>query len=269
MRRLVLALALALCAASGAHAAPTRIVSLDYCADQYVLGLADRNQIAALSFGADNDDSYYRDRAIGLRLTRGSLEEVLALKPDLVVRTWGGGPEAEAVYTRFHIPVLSLSDAATFGEAREEMLRAAHAFGQDARGAAVAADMKARIAALSARDHGPRPRVLYLTAGGATAGKGVLMDEVIRLAGGVNEYRGAYWNVLPLEQLVQRPPPFVARGFFTAEQTKESAWSPAHNAGFRRALKSAHVIDLPTGAISCSAWFQLDAAEALARALAS
>jgi iron complex transport system substrate-binding protein len=82
--------ALALAFAMPAYAAPRRIVSLDYCADQFVLALADRDQIAALSRGSQRDDSYYRTRAAGIRQTRGTLEEVLALRPDLVIRNWGG-----------------------------------------------------------------------------------------------------------------------------------------------------------------------------------
>ena len=73
--------ALALLCASPAWAEPRRIVSLDYCADQFVLALADRDQIAALSRGSQRDDSYFRARAHGIRQTRGTLEEVLALRP--------------------------------------------------------------------------------------------------------------------------------------------------------------------------------------------
>ncbi|MCC6788878.1 MAG: ABC transporter substrate-binding protein, partial [Hyphomonadaceae bacterium] len=58
---------MALICASTAQAEPRRIVSLDYCADQFVLALADREQVAALSVGARRDDSYFRDRAQGMR----------------------------------------------------------------------------------------------------------------------------------------------------------------------------------------------------------
>ncbi len=264
----VACLALLLAAfAGGAAAAPARIVSLDYCADQFVLGLADRSQIAAVSYGADKDDSYFRDRASGLKKTRGSLEEVLALKPDLIVRNWGGGYDVERSYARFHVPVLTLGDAATFLEAREQVLTAARAFGQDARGFEVVRDFDLRMERLYIAAPDIRPRVLYLTAGGATAGRGVLADEVIAIAGGENAFHGEGWTVLPLEKLVQRPPAYVALGFFDSDQTRSSAWSPARHSGWRAALRHAKQISLPTAAISCAAWFQLDAAEALAEGL--
>ncbi len=116
-------------------AEPARIVSLDYCADQFVLALADLAQVAALSRGSRRDDSYFRARAAGIRQTRGTLEEVLALNPDLVVRNWGGPWDAEAVYARFGIAVLQVGDSANFSLARANVIQAARAFGHPERGA--------------------------------------------------------------------------------------------------------------------------------------
>ena len=53
---------LALALAQPASAEPRRIVSLDYCADQFVLALADRDQIAALSRGARRSSDGARSR---------------------------------------------------------------------------------------------------------------------------------------------------------------------------------------------------------------
>jgi iron complex transport system substrate-binding protein len=265
--RLWFALFICWFACASAHAAPRRIVSLDYCADQFVLGLADRGQIAAVSYGADKDDSYFRDRAVGLKRTRGTLEETLALKPDLIVRNWGGGYGVEQAYARFGIPVLTIGDASSFAEARAQVIAASHAFGQDAYGFEVVRDLDLRLEQLYIGAPAIRPRVLYVTAGGATAGKGVLIDDVIRYAGAENVQKGAGWTVLPLEKLVQRPPAYVALGFFNADQTQASAWSPARHSGWRQSLRHAKQINLPTAAISCAAWFQIDAAEKLAEAL--
>ena len=69
---------------------PLRIVSLDMCADQYVLGLVARPQIAALSRSAMAPESYFRNRAKGIRLVNAEAEAILSLHPDLVIRTWGG-----------------------------------------------------------------------------------------------------------------------------------------------------------------------------------
>ena len=85
-----------------------RIVSLDYCADQYVLKLADREQILAISPDAVKDFSYMQDAAVGVPTVRPVAEDVLILKPDLIVRTYGGGPNAAAFFKRAGVPVLQV-----------------------------------------------------------------------------------------------------------------------------------------------------------------
>lgn len=257
--------AIAFACASVAQAEPRRIVSLDYCADQFVLALADREQITALSIGAQRDDSYFRDRARGLRQTRGTLEEVLALRPDLVVRNWGGPWDAEQVYGRFDIPVLQVGDASDFAIARADLFRAAQEFGHADRGAAIARDLDTRLARLAARrSNAP---VMYLSGGGAVAGRGTMLDAIITAAGGRNVRNEEGWQVLPLERMVQTPPALIALGFFDTSRDRVNAWSPSRHPALRRALQRTPTITLPTAPIACQAWYAIDAAEAIATAL--
>lgn len=259
--------ALALLFASSAAAAPRRIVSLDYCADQFVLALADRDQIVALSRGSQRDDSYFRTRARGIRQTRGALEEVLALRPDLVVRNWGGPWDAEAVYGRFGVPVLQVGDATTFGAARDEVVRASRIIGHPSRGDALARDLDMRLAHLHATAPLSRPPVMYLSAAGAVPGANTMMNAVIEAAGGRNMRAGEGWTVLPLERLVQMPPAVIALGFFDHGRSRVNPWLPGRHPALRRALARAETVTLPTASIACEAWYAIDAAEQLAAAL--
>ncbi len=257
--------AFVLACASAAHAEPRRIVSLDYCADQFVLALADRDQIAALSRGSQRDDSYYRARALGIRQTRGTLEEVLALRPDLIVRNWGGPWDAAQIYARFEVPVLQVGDTPDFASARADLLDAARMLGHADRGEALARDLDLRLARLSAhRSGGP---VMYLSGGGAVAGSGTMMDAVINAAGGHNVRTEASWTVMPLERLVETPPALIALGFFYSGRDRVNAWSPSRHPALRRALAQARTVRLPPATIACEAWYAIDAAEAIAAAL--
>ena len=253
---------MALICASTAQAEPRRIVSLDYCADQFVLALADREQVAALSVGARRDDSYFRDRAQGMRQTRDALEEVLALRPDLVVRNWGGPWDAEQVYLRFHVPVLQVGGTPDFVSARADLLDAARTLGHPDRGAALARDLDTRLARLSA--HRSNAPVMYLSGGGAVAGSGTMMDAVIAAAGGRNVRTEASWQLLPLERMVQTPPALIALGFFDSSRDRVNAWSPSRHPALRRALAGARTVRLPPASIACEAWYAVDAAEAIA-----
>lgn len=259
--------ALALLCASPVWAAPQRIVSLDYCADQFVLALADRSQIAALSRGSRRDDSYYRTRARGIPQTRGTLEEVLSLRPDIVVRNWGGPWDAEAVYARFGIPVLQVGDTPDLVAARNDLLEASRALASTQRGEALAHEFDVRLARLRGLPAPERPEVLYLSSGGAVAPRGVMMDSVIAAAGGRNVIEGTSWQVLPLERLVQVPPALVALGFFESGRTEVNAWSPSRHPTLRRALANARTVSLAPATISCEAWYAIDAAEVIAAAL--
>lgn len=261
----VVVAALLLTFSQPAAAQPRRIVSLDYCADQFVLALADRGQIAALSRGARRDDSYFRARAAGVSQTRGSLEEVLALGPDLVVRNWGGPWDAQAVYGRFGVPVLQVGDSIDFAEARADVIAAGRALGHAERGDAIARDLDTRLARL--RTGATRAPVMYLSAGGAVAGRGTMLDAAIAAAGGVNVRRETGWAVLPLERLIEAPPALLALGFFDHGRTAMNAWSPSRHPRLRATLDSARTVRLPPEAIACEAWTAIDAAEIIADAL--
>lgn len=258
---------LALVLASPASAQPRRVVSLDYCADQFVLALADRDQIAALSRGSGREDSYYRVRARGIRQSRATLEEVLALAPDLVVRNWGGPWDAEAAYARSGVPVLQVGDAPDFAAARADLLDAARALGHPERGDALARDLDRRLARLRAAAPREAPAMMYLSAGGAVAGRGVLIDAVIAAAGGRNLRTDANWTVLPLERMIETPPALIALGFFDTGRTRLDAWSPSRHPALRRMLERARTVHLPAASISCEAWFAIDAAERIGAAL--
>lgn len=259
--------ALALAFALPASAEPRRIVSLDYCADQFVLALADRDQIVALSRGSQRDDSYYRARAGGIRQTRGTLEEVLALRPDLIVRNWGGPWDAEQVYARFDVPVLQVGDSANFDAAREDLLDAARVIEHPERGGELAHNLDLRLARLRAAASAIRPPVLYLSAGGAVAGSNSMMNAVIEAAGGRNAHQGENWTVLPLERMVELPPALIALGFFDHARSNVNPWLPGRHPALRRALARSQTVTLPLAAISCEAWYAIDAAEQIAAAL--
>lgn len=242
---------------------PERIVSLDFCADQYVLELADGNAILALSPDAEKDFSYLRERAAGLPQVRPTLEAVLALQPDLVVRAYGGGPGMEAGLARAGIPVLSVGWADDLGAVRRVVEGLAEGLGQPERGRARVAEMDARLAALPpARD--PPLRALYMTPGGVTTGPGSLIDDMIGRAGLINDQSAPGWAPIPLERLAIAPPDLVIAAFFDSASQTIHPWSAMRHPLARAQLRERPVIAIDGAATSCAAWTLLDAVEAIA-----
>lgn len=243
-------------------AAARRIVSLDYCADQFVLGLAERGRILALSPDAGAAFSYMRAAAEGLPTVRPRAEDVLVLEPDLVVRSYGGGPRARTFFERAGVPVLQIGFVDDIDDARAVVRDMARGLGAPERGEALVAEMDARLE--RARVHAPGTRALYVTPAGFTAGPGTLVHHLLAAAGLDNFQSRPGWRPIPLERLAYESPDVVAVASFGEAHDHEDAWTPFRHPVARRAMRSLPAADLDGATTSCGGWFLADAVEALA-----
>ena len=237
-----------------------RVLSADYCADQFVLALTDTEQIAALSTDADKDFSYLRDRAHGIKQARPDVEAVIANNADLVIRFWGGDEKRLA---RTGVRVLTLSYAADFEGVRRNIATAADALGQKQRGNALIASMNDRLLKLET-DQNASPSAIYITPGGVTAGKHTMIDAIFTVAGIQNAITDAglsYWPAYSVENLVNKPPQLIVTGFFAANSERINNWSATRHPAFRRAFTKTPTVNLEADTVSCPAWYSVDAAE--------
>jgi iron complex transport system substrate-binding protein len=262
MRGLLLAAALVLTSATNALCAP-RVVSLDQCADQYVLALSPREAIAGLSFRAEAGDSYLAAEARGLPKRRATLESLLAAGPEVVVREWGGDSQLVRRLQARGVRVTTLKDATDFDGVRANIRAAAETLGQQAKGEALIQAMDVELAAAGKRPTGKT--AAYLTPGGATAGPGTLVDAMMRSAGLSNAETGPGYRTLSLERLALRPPEAVVLGFFDAYSLSRTWWSPARSEPMQ-AVRGRAIASLPGAVLSCPAWFAADGALSLAKA---
>ena len=238
------------------------IVSLDYCADQFVLGLARPRDILAVSPDAGAAFSYMRAVAAGLPTVRPRAEDVLALRPDLVVRSYGGGPNARAFFERAGVPVLQIGFADDIDGARAVIRHAARGLGAPERGEWLIGEMDARLRA--ARVHAPGTRALYMTPAGYTAGPGTLVDDLFAAAGLDNFQSRPGWRPLPLERLAYERPDLVAEAAFGEGTSHDDAWTAFRHPVARRAARSVPAAVIDGATTSCGAWFLADAVAALA-----
>ena len=239
-----------------------RIVSLDYSADQFVLGLARRDDIAAVSPDVGAAFSYMRAAAAGLPTVRPRAEDVLALRPDLVVRSYGGGPNARAFFERAGVPVLQIGFADDIEGARAVIRHAARGLGAPERGETLIAEMDARLRA--ARVHAPGTRALYMTPAGYTAGPGTLVDALFAAAGLDNFQSRPGWRPIPLERLAYENPDLIAKAAFGEGTSHDDAWTSFRHPVVRRAARSVPAAVIDGATTSCGAWFLADAVAALA-----
>jgi iron complex transport system substrate-binding protein len=257
--------ALAALAFAGPAAARTpTVMSLDSCADQYVLALSPRESIVGLSARADDRDSYLRAAARGLPVRRATTEAVLAVRPDIVVRYWGGDARLEATLARRGVRVVRIDEATDFDAVRADIRKVALALDASARGEALIAGMDAKLA--RARGAWKGAPALYLTPSGFTTGPGSLVDAMMRAAGMTNLARGSTWKPIPLERLVTHPPRAFVLGFFDVFAVAMQRWGPGRHSALKARLPDRTVASLPSAILGCPAWFAADGPEALARA---
>lgn len=253
-------------AALAAFAGSPTAVSLDFCADQYLIAVAAPEQILAVSPGAVEADSRLREKARDHRRARPTVEEIAPLKPDLVIRFWGGAAGLDKALDRFGARVVTLSYPDDFDAVRGNLRLLGELLGREEKSAEIIADLDVRLAALAARQ-GPAPAAVYVTPGGVTAGAGTMIDAMMDAAGVRNAAGDQFgWPPLSLETLVLDPPALVVTGFFEAATEYVNHWSAARHPVFARAFDHAEVAHLPADIVSCPAWFAVDGAEAIAAA---
>ena len=237
-RALLLALLVALVPAAAEAEPPRRIVSMNLCADQLLMLLADRERIASVSFlAAEPRASAMAEQARGLRLNHGLAEQILPLEPDLVIAGIFTTRPTVALLRKLGYRVLDLPVASSLAEVRANIRQVADAIDEPARGEALIAGFDARLAALRPSSEGPPPLAALYWANGLTSGHGTLAAAITRAAGlrnlAVELGLAGTWQ-LPLETLLSAAPEALVMGRIRAHPAlaNESFRHPALEQGF-------------------------------------
>lgn len=163
---------------------PQRIVSLNLCADQYLLELADPAQIVALTHNARNPAlSYGADKAMDWPVSDGNGEELMVLMPDLVIASRIRRPEIRAFLEAQQIPVLEIEPVHTFAGIRTQTELIAAAIGAPEKGAQLIAQMERRLEAVKASARSDKPTAAHYQRRGYLSGQATLMSEIMNWAG--------------------------------------------------------------------------------------
>lgn len=185
-----------------------RVVSANLCADRLVLQLADRDHVLSVSrFATDPAGSTVVALAAELPANRGGAEDIMAFHPDLVVLGAFNPRPTAAMLRSLGVRVHVLPLAESIEEARSAIRGLAADLGVPERGERLIADMDARLAALPVR--GRPVRAAVYQAGGWSAGRGTMADDLFRRIGLVNltaEAGISGFGALPLETLVASAP---------------------------------------------------------------
>ncbi len=208
-RSLALAAALIVSGAMSAQAAP-RIASINVCTDQLLLTLADPDQIAGLSpYARDPASSWLAERARNFRRLSGEAEDVLMLKPDVVVAGAFSRRATREMLKQMGQRVVEFDVAQSLDDVRSNIRLMGDLVGHPERARAEIArfdDAIARARAIAAR----HPlRVLAVSRRGWITGQHSLLGALLQAVGLTNiagELGVAAGGFQPLEAVIKLRP---------------------------------------------------------------
>jgi len=187
------------------------IVSLNPCTDAVLVEVADHRQIAALSHWSRDPAASSIPQAVARRfgVTGGTVEEVLALKPDLVLASTFIDPATRNALGDLGIPVETFGIVATVADSEAQARRIATLAGDPAAGERLIARMQAALNRAAPPPEDPPVDTVLWQPGGIVPGQGTLVTDLLERTGFANgaAARGyAQADYLPLEKVVADPP---------------------------------------------------------------
>lgn len=168
---------------------PGRIASVTLASDEVLLEiLPPERLIACTYFARDPGISGCAEQAAKVQKTvNGDVEEIIGLQPDLVIVA-GFTPTSNVTLLRgAGLNVFRFGHYDTLEDIRKNIVRLGYMVGAEQRAAELVKRMDQQLASISDNVKTQvRPRVLYYTPDGYTAGLGTVFDDLLEYAGGVN-----------------------------------------------------------------------------------
>lgn len=211
---LLLALLLAACSRGGGEGAPPAdlptIVSLNPCSDAVLHEIAAPGQLLAVSSWSHDpaSSSMGVEAARRYRSVSGTVEEVLALEPDIVVAGVFLPPATEAAFADLGVRVEKLPIAASIAQSQAQVRRLSALAGRTAEGERLVARIDAALAR-AAPGPGPALPAVVWQSGGIVPGRDTLIADVLERTGfaSFSALRGmGQADYLPLETMLADPP---------------------------------------------------------------
>lgn len=195
---------------------PMRIVSLNMCVDGILLELVSHDRIAALShYARDPQRSTISEAARHLPITYETAEEIVALRPDLVLTSRHSAIATRNALKRVGIRFELFGVPDTVEESFAQIRTVARLLGAEPEGEAMVGRIQAALDAARLPPNEPPLTAAIYQPGGLSAGADTVIGELMELTGlrniaaryGVKQYRP-----LPLEVLISSPPDVLLVG---------------------------------------------------------
>jgi iron complex transport system substrate-binding protein len=245
------------------------VASINLCADQHVLALADPEQILTVSWlAADPEESAFAAEAARFTLNYGNAEELLAFDPDVVMAGTYTSPFTRALLRRLGYTVVELAPENSVEEIESNLKLVGAAIGQIERGQHAVAALRARVHAIESARPQHRVGAVVVRPGGFTVGAYSLADDLMQRAGVRNvaaEQGLDRWGSLSMEALLRSDPDLIVLTGYRRAEPSLANTVLQHPALLR--LGAEHrVTTVPASLWACGSVRSLEAPEVLQRA---
>jgi len=244
--------------------APT-IISINLCADQMALLLAEPSQIKALSeLSRDIPGSYFHEHASEYPQAKAQAEDILPLAPDIVLTGPYTPRHTLSLLSELGLRVESIKIANSLEDMFDNILLVGRILDQQVKAESIVESLRARLAIIETRvsaldnymyNNGlNRPKAAVYDANGYTVGPSSIRGEAITLAGWQNvaEEKGiTAYGVIHLEELITLAPDALIESPYSVDTYSRGQMVAKHPA-LRQSGLNPVIVSLPSNQTICA-----------------
>jgi len=243
------------------------VASINLCADQLVVLLADSVQIKTLSnLSQQKAGSYYYQQAQAFTVNTGHSEQILPYQPDLVIAGQYSSAHTISLLRETGLRVETLPIANSLEMMVDNIKTVARWLQQDERGAEVISEIRLRLAALQPAQAN-RPMAAVYDPNGYTVGKNSIRGDIIERAGWQNaasQLGIESYGSLSLEAMLHLQPDALIESPYSPGTYSRAQTLNRHPA-LRGAGLNPLIITIPSRMTICAGPWTIDVIEELQR----
>ena len=202
-----------------------RVVSLNLCADAYLMAFAKPEQILGLTQqSSDPTLSAFVVEASNFPVSGGRMANILEQQPDIIIINNYSPPPNKALMDRLGIKIVKLDAANSYQSARTEILQLGKAIHRLEAAKAYLAQLDRELEDARHTELTYMPSIINYQRRGIVVGETHILDDIIQLAGAQNLGRDTGRTIGPmsLENLIRLQPDYVLSISENDEQTLKS-----------------------------------------------
>ena len=199
-----------------------RVVSLNLCADAYLMAFAKPEQILGLTRqSSDPTLSAFVEEASNFPVSGGRMSNIIEQHPDIIIINNYSPPPNKALIDRLGIKIVKLDAANSYQTARAEILQLGKAIHRLEAAKAYLAQLDRELEDARHTELTYMPSIINYQRRGIVVGETHILDDIIQLAGAQNLGRDTGRTIGPmsLENLIRLQPDYVLSISENDEQT--------------------------------------------------